>query len=89
MELLCSVALALGGTVLLHLLFCWKWKIDRDTAILSSVAGIYGPVFVVQVAASLRNPALMPAGVAVSLFGFGLGNYLGLGVSYLLLWLSG
>ncbi|MEL6140667.1 MAG: DUF819 family protein [Bacteroidota bacterium] len=87
MELLYFSAMALGATTLLHLLLCYLFRLDRDTVILSSVAGLYGPVFVVQVAAAIKNKKLLAAGLAVSLLGFGIGNYLGLGVAYLLRWL--
>lgn len=88
MELLLFSAIALTATTLLHLLLCYWFKIDRDTVILSSVAGLYGPVFVVQVATAINNKSLMAAGLGVSLLGFGLGNYLGIGVAYVLRWLG-
>ena len=87
-ELLWFSFLALCSTTLLHLLASRLFRLDRDTVILSSVAAFYGPVFVVQVAAALKNQRLMPAGVAVSLLGFGVGNYLGIGLAYLLRYLS-
>jgi len=85
-DLLWFSFLALSGTTLLHLLLCKVFKIDRDTVILSSVAAFYGPVFVVQVAASLQNKRLLAAGIAVSLFGFGIGNYLGVSLAYVVHW---
>ncbi|WP_116124539.1 DUF819 family protein [Lewinella sp. IMCC34183] len=88
-ELLYFSALALTGTTLLHLVLARLFRIDRDTVILSSVAAFYGPVFVVQVAGALRNRHLLAAGIAVSLLGFGIGNYLGIGVAFALRWLGG
>ncbi|TXF88579.1 DUF819 family protein [Neolewinella aurantiaca] len=88
MDLLYFSALALVSTTLLHLLLCKLFDVDRDTMILSYVAGFYGPVFVVQVAAALRNKRLLAAGIAVSLFGFGIGNYLGIGLAYLIDYLT-
>ncbi|MFT5999764.1 MAG: putative membrane protein [Neolewinella sp.] len=89
MDLLYFSALALISTTLLHLLLCKLFNIDRDTVILSYVAGFYGPIFVVQVAAALKNKRLIAAGIAVSLLGFGIGNYLGIGVAYFIRWWSG
>lgn len=89
MELLYFSALALISTSLLHLVLCKLFDLDRDTVILSYVAGFYGPVFVVQVAAALKNKQLLAAGIAVSLFGFGIGNYLGIGLAYAIRWLTG
>jgi uncharacterized membrane protein len=89
MDLLYFSALALISTTLLHLLLCKLFRLDRDTVILSYVAGFYGPVFVVQVAAALKNQRLLAAGIAVSLLGFGIGNYLGIGLAYTVRWLAG
>lgn len=88
MDLLYFSALALVSTTLLHLILCKLFKVDRDTVILSYVAGFYGPVFVVQVAAALKNQRLLAAGIAVSLLGFGIGNYLGIGVATAVRWLT-
>ena len=89
MPLLWFSLLTLSATVILHLLASRFFNFDRDTVILSSVAGLYGPVFVVQVAAALGNTRLVGAGVAVSLLGFGIGNYLGVGLAWLLRALGG
>ncbi|MFK8161207.1 MAG: DUF819 family protein, partial [Lewinella sp.] len=89
MGLLYFSALALYSTTFLHLLLCKLFKVDRDTVILSYVAGFYGPIFVVQVAAALKNKRLLAAGIAVSLLGFGIGNYLGIGLAYFIRWWSG
>ncbi len=88
LQLLYFSALALASTTLLHLLLARLFRIDRDTMILSYVAAVYGPVFVVQVAAALKNRSLLAAAIAVSLLGFGIGNYLGIGLAYFLRFLT-
>ncbi len=85
-ELLLYSALALSTTTVLHLLLCKLFRLDRDTVILSSVAAFYGPVFVAQVATAIRNQRLLASGIAVSLLGLGIGNYLGLALAYLVRW---
>ncbi|WP_420460195.1 DUF819 family protein [Neolewinella sp.] len=84
LELLYFSAVALGLTTLLHLLLAKLARVDRDTFILSYVAAVYGPVFVVQVAAAIGNRRLLATALGVSLLGFGIGNYLGIGVAWLL-----
>ena len=84
LDLLFFSALALGMTTLLHLVLAWLLRIDRDTVILSYVAAVYGPVFVVQVATAIGNRHLLATALGVSLLGFGIGNYLGIGVAWLL-----
>ncbi|MEL7159361.1 MAG: DUF819 family protein, partial [Bacteroidota bacterium] len=88
MDLLYFSALALISATVLHLLLCKLFDVDRDTVMLSYVAGFYGPVFVVQMAAVLKNQRLLAAGIAVSLLGFGVGNYLGFGLAYFVRWLG-
>ena len=89
MDLLLFCTLSIFPTVFLHLLLCYWARIDRDTVILSSVAGLYGPVFVAQISTVLGNRRLLAPGLAVSLLGFGIGNYLGISVAYALKWLIG
>lgn len=89
MDLLLFCTLSIFPTVFLHLLLCYWARIDRDTVILSSVAGLYGPVFVAQISTVLGNRRLLAPGLAVSLLGFGVGNYLGISVAYALKWLIG
>ena len=72
------VAILLISNVVLHLLFCKIFKIDADTAIIMNVAAVYGPVFVGQVASAIRNKDLIFPGIASSLVGLALGNYLGI-----------
>ncbi|MGB3801447.1 MAG: DUF819 family protein, partial [Lewinella sp.] len=88
LELLYFSAVALIATTLLHLLLAKLFRVDRDTLILSSVAAFYGPVFVVQVATAIKNHRLLASGIAVSLVGFAIGNYLGIGLAYTLRWLG-
>ncbi|CAH1000517.1 hypothetical protein LEM8419_01670 [Neolewinella maritima] len=84
LDLLWFSVLAMGATTLLHLLLAAVCRLDRDTVVLSYVAAVYGPVFVVQVAAALGNRQLLATALAVSLLGFGIGNYLGIGVAFAL-----
>ncbi len=76
--------LVMFGSIILHTLLCFFFKIDRNTAIITSVAGIFGPPFVAPVAQSLGNRSLIIAGVTSGLIGYGVGNFLGLGLYYFL-----
>jgi uncharacterized membrane protein len=72
------------GSVVLHFSCCYFLKIDRDTAIITSMAGIFGPAFVAPMAAVLKNRAILVSGVTTGLVGIAVGNFVGLIVSYLL-----
>ena len=70
--------------ILIHYLFSWMFKIDRDTTMITSTAAIFGPAFVGQIASVLKNREIVIAGMATGLIGYAVGNYLGLGLSLLL-----
>ncbi|PTM13604.1 MAG: hypothetical protein DA408_06355 [Bacteroidetes bacterium] len=89
LPLLAFTTLALLGTILLHWLFARWFKIDRDTVMVSSAAAIYGPAFIAQITTAIPNHRLLAPGIALSLLGLALGNYLGIGVAYLAKWLLG
>ena len=88
-QLIGYMALVLTGSILLHLFLSALLRLDRDTVILTSVAALYGPAFIGQVAGVLGNRALVPGAIAASLVGYALGNYLGLAMIPLVRALAG
>ncbi|MEL6944557.1 MAG: DUF819 family protein, partial [Bacteroidota bacterium] len=70
--------------VALHSFLAYFFKIDRDTLMITATAAIYGPVFVGQIASAINNRTLIFSGMATGLIGYALGNYLGVGLVYLL-----
>ena len=72
------------GTVLLHLLGAVLFRIDRDTVLFTSVAALYGPAFIGQISSITGNRHLIFSGIAVGLLGYAIGNYLGIGLAYVL-----
>lgn len=82
-------AIVLFSTVLLHLLFARLFKIDVDTFMITSTAALYSPVFIGQIASTIKNRTLVFSGIATGLVGFALGNYLGIGIAYWVKWLVG
>jgi uncharacterized membrane protein len=80
---------ALIGTILLHWLFAYLFKIDRDTVMVSSAAALYSPVFIPQITSSIKNRRLLAPGIALGLLGLALGNYLGIGLAFVAKWLFG
>jgi uncharacterized membrane protein len=77
-------ACILFGSISLHFLFCFFFKIDRDTAIITSMAGIFGPAFVAPMSQVLKNRAILFSGVTTGLVGYAVGNFVGVFVAYLL-----
>ena len=76
--------LLLFAAVALHFALGVLLRIDRDTMIITSVAGIFGPHMVGPVALSLRNREVLVAGLASGLVGYAAGNYLGMLTAWLL-----
>lgn len=84
--ILLFAGLCMYGTILLHLLLA-RWSgIDRDTFLVTSTAALYGPAFIGPMCSVLKNRQLLVAGMAVGLLGYALGNFLGLGLAYVLRW---
>jgi uncharacterized membrane protein len=76
--LLTYCALTLLLNVILHLLLCRLFRIDRDTMIITSTAGVFGPPFIGQVAAVLKNRSMVFSGIATGLIGIALANFFGI-----------
>lgn len=76
------------GTILIHYLLAWITKTDVDTLLISSTAALYGPAFIPPIAKAINNKELIVYGIALGLLGYILGNYLGLGVAFLLQFLA-
>jgi uncharacterized membrane protein len=72
------------GSVLLHVILAFIFRIDRDTMIIASTAAVFGPPFIGPVAESIGNRELIGIGMALGLIGYAVGNYLGLGVAMIL-----
>lgn len=72
------------GALILHLLLSVIFRIDADTTIITSTAGIYGPAFIGPVAQALGNREMVMSGLVTGLVGYAVGNYLGLGIAHLI-----
>ena len=72
------------GSVLLHFFLSFIFRIDRDTVIIASTAAIFGPAFIGPVANVIGNKDIIAMGITLGLIGYAIGNYLGLGLAFLL-----
>lgn len=71
------------GTLSLHFFLSWIFRIDADTTLITSVAGIFGPAFIGPVASVLKNKDIVVGGLTTGLVGYAIANYLGLGMAHL------
>jgi uncharacterized membrane protein len=68
----------------LHVVLASFFKIDADTVIITSVAGICSPPLVPMVASALKNKEIVITGVVTGIIGWVIGTYLGITVAYIL-----
>ena len=71
------------GTLAIHFLLSWIFKIDADTTLITSVAGIFGPAFIGPVASVLKNKDIVVSGLTTGLVGYAIANYLGIGMAHM------
>ncbi len=69
--------LVVFGSFLLTILGAKLFKVDGDTAVITSNTLINSPIFVPMIAASMKNRDMLVVGVTIGLVGYALGNYLG------------
>lgn len=73
------------SVILLHLILCKIFRVDGDTAIITSTAGIYGPPFIAPVCKAANRSDLIAPGVICGALGLAIGTLLGWGIGMLLL----
>lgn len=82
-QVLLYVTCVFAGTLSLHFLLSWIFRVDADTTLITSVAGIFGPAFIGPVASVLKNKDIVVSGLTTGLVGYAIANYLGLGMAHL------
>ncbi|MBN2878151.1 MAG: DUF819 family protein [Clostridia bacterium] len=81
---LAFTASVMFGAIILHLILCKIFKIDADTAIITSTAGVYGPAFIAPVAEAMNNRHVILSGLITGIFGYAVGTYLGISIAYII-----
>jgi len=71
--------------VLVHLLLCKIFRIDGGTALITNIAGMYGPPFISPVAEAFGRRELISPGIICAVVGLVIGNFLGIGIGSILL----
>ena len=88
LNILYYILFVVFGSIVLQILFSRLFHVDGDSALVCSVALINSPPFVPLVAALLRNKDVVILGISIGLLGYMLGNYLGIGLYQLLMFLG-
>jgi uncharacterized membrane protein len=74
----------LFGSFILHLIFAYIFRIDTDTFLITSAAGIMSPPFIPSMVNVLGNKDILVPAMAVAIIGLAVGNVLGTGVFLIL-----
>lgn len=69
--------------IIIHFIICKIFKIDGATAIITSVASIYGPPFVATIAKAYKKEEIIAPGILCGTMGLAIGNILGLLFNYI------
>ncbi|WP_159518948.1 DUF819 family protein [Sunxiuqinia indica] len=84
LHLFLFVAIAVFGSMIIHVFLSWIFKIDSDTTIITITALTYSPPFVPVVAGALKNKEIIISGLTVGILGYAFGNYIGVAIAYFL-----
>ena len=68
--------------ILIHFLLVYWAKIDSHTFLITSVAGIFNPIFIAPVARKLGNKEIIAPGMTAAIVGYAIGNFLGLAIAW-------
>ena len=69
-------------SIIVHTILSKIFKIDADTLIITTIALVYSVPFIPVVASTLKNKYIIISGIVIALFGYAIGNYLGVFVAY-------
>lgn len=83
-NLLLFISLVIVGSLVLHSLLSWIFRISVDEYVITSTALANSPPFVPVVAAAMRNKEVVIPGMVIGVVGYAIGNYLGVAIAYLL-----
>lgn len=79
------ITIATLGSLLFHVLLSALFRLDTDTTLTTSVSLICSPPFAPVVGSALHNKSVIGPGIAVGLFGYAIGTYMGFALAQLLL----
>ena len=84
LHLFIYVAMAVFGSMIIHVILSWIFKVDSDTTIITITALTYSPPFVPVVAGAIKNKEVIISGLTVGILGYAFGNYLGVAIAFFL-----
>ncbi len=83
-HLLLYITFCVFGSFIIHIFLAKIFRVDTDNVIIVATALACSPPFVPVVAASLKNKEIILSGLTVGIIGYAIGNYLGVGMAWIL-----
>lgn len=80
-------AFVLFTSIFLHLLLARVFNIDADITLITSVACIFGPLFVGQVVSVMKNKNMIIPGMTLGVAGIAIGSFVGIFIHKILVYL--
>jgi uncharacterized membrane protein len=77
LDLILFISWCYFGSLILHIILAWIFRIDADNFLITATAYIFSPPFVPLVANALRNKDVIVTGITGGVIGYLLGNYFG------------
>lgn len=74
--------------VSINIFLAYLLKIHSELVIISLAASIYSVPFIGQIAFAINKKELITPGIICSLVGYALGNFLGIGIAFLVKWIA-
>lgn len=84
LHLFMYIALVVFGSIIVHVLLSYIFRVDSDTTIITITALTFSPPFIPVVAAALKNKEVIITGITSGIMGYAFGNYIGVGIAYFL-----
>jgi len=78
LSLLLYITYAYFGSLFLHLILSWIFRVNADDYLITTTGFVYSPPFVPMVAAALKNKDVILTGLATGIIGWIIGNYIGI-----------
>jgi uncharacterized membrane protein len=84
LSLILYITYAYFGSLFLHMILSKIFKVNADDFLITTTTFLFSPPFVPVMAGALRNKEVILTGITVGILGYVIGNYLGVGLGFLL-----
>ena len=84
LSLIIYITYAYFGSLFLHMILSKIFRVNADDFLITTTTFLFSPPFVPVMAGALKNKEVILTGITVGILGYVIGNYLGVGLGFLL-----